>query len=64
MNYKEVKDFKHMIRYIREIGRNNIKEHLTAFKNNDHMSNDILSIALKNFSKNKILDCLKNVKVL
>ena len=59
MNYKEVSDFKRMIREIRELGRNNILEHITALKNNDQMPNDILSIALKNYSKNKKLHCLK-----
>lgn len=40
-----------MIRYLRKLGRDRIQERINAFKNNEHMPDDILSSILNSFSK-------------
>ena len=39
-----------MIEHIREMGRNKILERVNAYKNNEHMPEDILSTILSNYS--------------
>ena len=43
-----------MIRYLRKIGKDKIMERITAFKNNEHIPDDILSAILKSNSKSYI----------
>ena len=47
---KEIKEFRHMIEYIRDLGRNKILERVNAYKNNEHMADDILSAILSDSS--------------
>ena len=42
-----------MIDYIRDLCRKKVLERLNAFKNNEHLPNDILTAILKNYSNNK-----------
>ena len=42
-----------MIEYIREMGRNKILERVNAFKNNEHVPEDILSTILDNYSNDQ-----------
>jgi hypothetical protein len=56
---KEIKEFRHMIAYIRDLGRNKILERVNAFKNNEHMPDDILSSILSDMS-NGIQNNYKN----
>jgi hypothetical protein len=52
---------KKMIRHIRKVGREKIVERINAFKNNEHMPNDILSAILTSYSKsNEIFNCIEN----
>jgi hypothetical protein len=44
-----------MIEYIREMGRNKILERVNAFKNNEHMPDDILSNIMSNYSNDHIV---------
>ena len=48
---KEVKEFGHMVGHIRELGRNKIMERINAYKNKEHMPDDILSSILSDYSK-------------
>ena len=48
--FNEIREFKKTIRNIRQIGRNRILERLNAFKNNEHIPDDILSSILANYS--------------
>ena len=50
---KEVKEFCNIIQHLREIGRNKIMERINAFKNNEHLPNDILTAILKSNSNYK-----------
>lgn len=47
---KEIKEFSEIIKYLRDMGRNKIIERVNAFKNNEHMPDDILSSILSDMS--------------
>jgi hypothetical protein len=47
----EIQEFKNMIRYLRKMGKEKIMERITAFKNNEHIPDDILSSILTSNSK-------------
>lgn len=47
----KLKEFKHMIRILRETGRDRILERIKAFKNDEPLPNDILTSILTNYSK-------------
>ena len=47
----EIQEFKNMIRYLRKMGKEKIMERITAFKNNEHIPDDILSAILTSNSK-------------
>ena len=49
-NQKEIKEFRQIIKYLRDMGRNKILERVNAFKNNEHMPDDILSSILSDMS--------------
>lgn len=53
--FREIRDFKMMVRYLRKLGKEKIVERITAFKKNEHMPDDILSAILTSFSKKKIV---------
>ena len=50
-----MKDFRNMVHYIRDTGRNKIMERINAYKNNEHMPDDILSSILSSSSNEYIL---------
>ena len=47
----EILRFKTLVRNIRRIGKEKIIERINAFKNNEHMPDDILSSILNSYSK-------------
>ena len=49
---KEKKDIRHMIEYMRDLGRKKIIERVNAFKNNEHLPDDILTAILNSYSNN------------
>ena len=53
--HKEKKDTRFMIEYIRDLGRKKIIERVNAYKNNEHLPDDILTAILKNYSNNLII---------
>ena len=60
---KEKKDIRHMIEYMRDLGRKKIIERVNAFKNNEHLPDDILTSILNSYSNNNKLlfyKCDKN----
>ena len=59
---KEVKEFREIIKYLRDMGRNKILERVNAFKNNEHMPDDILSSILSDMS-NDIQNNNKNLMI-
>lgn len=48
-----------MNRYIRQIGKEKILERISAFKNNEHMADDILSSILASYSNKANLTYLR-----
>ena len=44
---QDVNDFRQMLSYLRELGQKKIVERIDAYKNNEHIPNDILSAILK-----------------
>ena len=55
-NQKEVTEYRDMLSYLRNIGQKKIMERIEAFKNNEHIPNDILSAILKgNSNDNNLL---------
>lgn len=50
MKFKQIRELKRLVRYIRKVGRDKVVERITAFKNNEHMPDDILSSILTSFS--------------
>lgn len=53
-----------MVRYVRSVGRAKIMERISAFKNNEHMPDDILSTILTSYGKEKfIMFELSNVEI-
>ncbi len=49
----DIKEFKQLIEYIRNVGKEKILERLNAIKNEEHIPTDILSTILKSWSKLK-----------
>ena len=49
----DVKNFRKMMKYLRKVGRDRIVERIAAFKNNEHLPDDILSSILSSYSKKK-----------
>lgn len=50
-----------MVKYLRNVGKDIMMERVNAFKNNEHLPNDILTIVLSSFSK---FDRFKQSKML
>ena len=53
-----------MLAYLREIGQKKILERIDAFKNNEHLPDDILSAILKsnsNYKKSYHINVLKDI---
>lgn len=61
---KEVKEFHNIVQNLREIGRNKILERINAFKNNEHLPDDILSAILKSNSNYKKLSYINVLKAM
>ena len=58
--FKEIRQFKQELQYIRKIGRDRILEKIESFKESDTPSTDILSSILQSASKNT---SLKDIQV-
>ena len=50
-----MKEFYNIVKYLRDTGRNKILERINAFKNNEHLPDDILTAILKSNSNYKKL---------
>ena len=49
----DVRNFRKMMKYLRKVGRDRIVERIAAFKNNEHLPDDILSAILSSYSITK-----------
>lgn len=50
LRFRKINEFKSLVKFIRKVGKDKLIERINAFKNNEHMPDDILSSILQSYS--------------